>query len=168
MIRAHREAELERIALFGAGYGLLYGLTVGYFFFAHPDWMFVYLQDAEQVYKPVAYLFFLFLLAAAGASGAVATGWFVLRERGRVAYTIAAGGLFGLLAIWRVTWNQYKTLGTFAEYWTRGGRPIFEVPEFRTALNIVGAVLAAAYVAVIAWRIVLGRRLPKAEAKPAG
>ncbi len=164
LIASRGEAELERLAQFGAAYGLWYGLCVGYLFFRYPDWMLVYLQDGAQLFKPLAYLFFLFVLAGCGASGALTCGWFLSKGRRRLAWAAFACGLFAVVATFRLTWLQYFRLGTTREFVAGLAQPTFEVPGFRTGATIVGILLVLPFVALGVWRYRLGTT---AEAPPA-
>ncbi len=154
--------------LLGSAYGLWYGLSVGYFFFAYPDWMLVYLQDGAQIYKPVAYLFFLFIMAGCGAAGATTAGWMLVQGRRNWATLISAAGLAAVFSIWRITWNQYWHVGTYQEF-LRGAAPNLEdVHPFQVAMNVVGALIAVPFVAGTAWRYMSGRKAQGSGAKAPG
>ena len=165
LLAARGEAELERVALFGGAYGLWYGLVAGYLFFGYPDWMLAYLQSGAQLFKPVAYLFFLLVVVAAGVSGAVAVGWLLHRGHKNLSWSVTVAGLLGLLAVLRVSWRQYGSVGTFEDFWQGHAPDAADVPAFQTAKTVTVVLAGIPFAALVAWRLWIGRKTPQPAAK---
>jgi hypothetical protein len=165
VIVARREAELDRVVLLGAAWGLWYGVCVAYYFFVFGDWWMVYLQDSSQIYKPVALLFFLFIMVGCGAAGAASSGWFLLRGRRNLAMAVSSTGLIALASIFRITWSQYTSLGTREEFLKGAAVPLTDVHPFQVATIVIGILSAAPFIAICAWQIWIGRKVPAAPAK---
>jgi hypothetical protein len=164
-IALHGEGASDRAVLFGTAYGLWYGLGVGYFFFVYPDWMLGYVQDGAQLYKPLAYVFFLLVLGGSGAAGAATCAGFLRRGQGNRAVGVGATGLLALISIWRLMWHQYWTVGTFEEFWKGIAKPLVEVPAFQKAVNVSGSLTAVPFLALVGWLVWSGRKLQPPASK---
>ena len=160
LLRSRGEVELDRTGLLGAAYGLWYGVVRGYFFFVYSDWMLAYLQDAGQIYKPVAYAIYLFVLTATGGAGALAVGWLLRRGRRNLALILASAGFAGVVSILFISWFQYGRLGTYEEFLQGKAPSVGAVQPFQSAATVCGYLLVIPFVALIGWSLYRSRATP--------
>ncbi|HZA13997.1 MAG TPA: hypothetical protein VE618_05860 [Myxococcaceae bacterium] len=159
LIARHPETELMRTGMLGAAWGVLYGLSVGWFFFHRPDWMLAYLKDAREVSLIPAYAVFLGVLAAHGAAGALANAALLRRGLRAAAWALTAGVLLTLAATFWLQWRQYLAVGTFEEFWSGRAAPIQSDAVMQRAMNVSGAISAVSAVAIFIARFLQARRL---------
>lgn len=156
--------ETRRTALIGAGWGLLYGLSVGWFFFQRADWMLAYLKDAREVALVPAYVVFLLLLAAHGAFGALANAALLRHGRRDLAWVLTVGAILTLGGGFWLQWRQYFLVGT-AEQWQDGTAiPLQADATMQVVMNVTGVVSAGSAIALFVWRFLQARRLPAGSA----
>lgn len=133
------QAELKTTAVLAAAWSAWYGLCVGWFFFAQPDWMFVYLVDTQQVPLVPAYLAFLVLLVVHGVFGALGAGILMQQQRKGLAILMALGAVLTIGFFFAISSHAYVHLGTFEQY-ARGAAPGLETNEtMKLAMNLSGA-----------------------------
>ena len=170
LIARNPETELVRTGALGAAWGVLYGLSVGWFFFHRPDWMLAYLKDAREVSLLPAYAVFLAVLAAFGAAGALANAALLRRGLRGAAWGLTAGVLLTLAATFWLQWRQYLAVGTFVDFWSGRAAPIQSDAAMQRAMNVSGAISAVSALSVFIARFVQGRRLAPsgaADGRPA-
>ena len=142
----------------GAAFAVFFALSVQYFLFRWPDWMYAYAFSAEALPPARAALPFFLAVAGAGTAGAYVSLQLVRAGRTGWAAANAAFGIGLWLAIWAATWEQYFHVGTFAA-WQRGAAlPLAQATAFQRAMNVAGAAQAAVGLGLAAWVIVAGRR----------
>src|SRR5690606_38297395 len=107
---------------------VVFAVTVQYFLFRWPGWMYAYLIPESAVSLAwVSPVFFLSVVAA-GAVGA-SVSLHLVRD-GKMGWAVA-NALLGLGAwalVWMVTWDQYFQIGTFQSYHAGLAVPLEESP----------------------------------------
>lgn len=139
LIRRNPEAELKTTAVLAGAWSAWYGVCVGWFFFARPDWMFVYLLDTQTVPLVPAFLVFMVLLVVHGVFGALGAGILMQQQRKALAAFLAAGAVLTIGFFFAISANAYVHLGTFEQY-TNGVAPALETDgTMKLAMNLSGA-----------------------------
>lgn len=151
--------EISRTALIGGGWGVLYGLGVGWCFFQNPDWMLVYLKDAAEVSLPFAYLVFLAVCGVFGAVGALANATLLLRGQRGMAWLVTAAAILTLAATFWLQWRQYFLVGTYAEYYAAKAIPLQEAKGLQLAMNVAGAISTVSAIAIFVTRYRQSRKV---------
>jgi hypothetical protein len=139
-------------------YSLWFGLTVTYFYFVYPDWMYAYFLELGWVRLIIGWFVFMAALAAAGACGALATG--VWLKRGRRAWIPALYGLVNWLVVMGFTYDQYFHVGTLAQYRAGQAQPLGEHEAMRRAMSIAGPLEIAPLLLIILVIWVANRKQP--------
>ncbi len=159
LIRRDPEKELRTAMLWAAAWAAWFGVCVAWPFFKRPDWMFVYLLDAQKVPLVPAYLLFVFCLVVYAVIGALAVGLAI--SRGKlgfgVALTVAAiivwGGLFGL------TFDQYMVVGTHAQYVAGAAPKLQDDHDMVMGMNAMTGGIAVFSIALLILKINQLRKL---------
>ncbi|HZA50363.1 MAG TPA: hypothetical protein VE549_06460, partial [Myxococcaceae bacterium] len=159
LIARHPETELMRTGALGAAWGVLYGLSVGWFFFQRPDWMLAYLKDAREISLLPAYVIFLGVLAAFGAAGALANAALLRRGLRGAAWALTAGALLTIAATFWLQSKQYVAVGTFEEFWAGRARSLQLDAAMQRAMNVSGIISTLSAVAIFIARFLQARRL---------
>jgi hypothetical protein len=165
LIRRNGEVEVGRTGVFGAAWGVIYGLAVGWFFFARPDWMMAYLRDAASTSLPLAYALFMVALVAFGAAGGVASAWLVARGKILWSVLLTLASAVVLVSVFLLQWKQYVAVGTYAEFHAGTALPMVQSPQMQRALNLSTLGTATASIALLVVRFVRGRRSQDARAQ---
>lgn len=155
LVRAGRGRSAKRVAI---GFSILFGLTVQYFLFRWPAWMYSYFYPEDAF--SLAWVSPVFFLAIVAASALAAYTTERLLREGRV---LAATGntLLGFaawLVLWAVTWDPYFHVGTYAAYHAGLAPHSTEVPVFQAATAAFGALYVVVGVPLAVWVVVAGRR----------
>lgn len=158
LIARNPDGEIPRTGAFGAAWGAFYALSVGWFFFRYPDWMFAYLRDARDVPLLPAYVVFVLICAAFGAAGALGTAALIRRGMRGAAWAVTFGALLTIGATFYLQLAQYLVVGTFADFWAGRAAPIQSVGPMQVALNVSGAVATAGAAAALVTRFLQSRR----------
>lgn len=155
LIRAGRGRVVFWVAL---GFAVYFALTVQYFLFRYPAWMYAYLfpEDAFSL-AWVSPTFFL-AVSIAGALGAYVTQSLLVTGRSGLAVGNALLGFLAWGILWFVTWDPYFVVGSYAEYHAGTAVPSMEVPGFQIANAIAGGSYAVLGLGIVYWTIVTGRR----------
>ncbi|MBX5483089.1 MAG: hypothetical protein IRZ16_14785 [Myxococcaceae bacterium] len=158
LIAKDPERETSRTALIGGGWGVLYGLSVGWCFFAFPDWMLVYLKDAREVTLPIAYVVFVALCALFGVVGALANAHLLRHGRRGLAWLLTIGAVVTLACIFWLQSKQYALVGTFEAYYAGKAVPLTESKDLQRAMNVSAFTATPTALALFIWRYWLSRR----------
>lgn len=153
-------------------FATFFALSVQWFLFRWPDWMYSYFVPASELPPGVVSPFFFVAVVAAGTVGAWVT--IQLLRSGRTALAMA-NTLLGLgfwIAIWAATWDRYFHVGTWADWMAGTATPLAQAKAFGLEMNVAGALQGAAGVGTAAWLFVQGRRVRarsaiKPDASPA-
>lgn len=144
---------------------VFFALTVQYFLFRFPAWMYAYLFPEDAFSLAWVSPAFFFAVVVAGLLGAYVTQSLLVTGR----TTLAVGNaLLGFLAwgiVWYVTWDPYFVVGTFADYHAGRARPSSAVPAFQAATLVTGLAYAIVGLALAGWMVVAGRRSRLAAAQ---
>jgi len=134
------------------GYSLWFGLTVTYFYFAYPDWMYGYALPVRWPLLLIGFPLFIAALAVAGGLGALATSVWIARGVRRP-WIPAVYGLLNWAAVMAFMWNQYMSIGTFQEYQLGTAIPLNQHAAIRSAMNIAGPaeIIPAAAIILYLW-----------------
>lgn len=155
------DRQVRLTLLLGAGWSILYGLSVSWFFFARPDWMFVYLLDTRPLPLALLFLVFLFVMGGLGAIGAMAGSLAVTSRRFALGWSLAVAALLLTVGLMGLQWSQYTAVGTFAEFHAGKAVPILEAKGFQLWLNVASAIGGGSAVGVLGVRLFQGFRRPK-------
>jgi hypothetical protein len=162
LIQRSPDVQLGRTALLGAGWGLWYGITVGWMYFNYPDWMLAYLIDAEKISLPATYALFVAILVLHGALAALGVGALVLRKQYVFAAAVLACIIVTNFVIMGLQFDAYTHVGTYAEYWTHLAKPMTEVPRAQTGMTVAGLLAAPVGLGALALRFLQGRKAARA------
>jgi hypothetical protein len=167
-LAAKRQIETENVGFFsryvgaGALFGLVFGLSVGWFCFNYPDWMWVYGVPVDRWSVWWWYPPFLLGLTITGAAGALFAQALLARRRPWLAVGVGLIGLYILVVFWSMTWEPYQYLSTY-EQWHAEPRvaiPIQDDPRFMTAMNIAGPIQGVVFLLLVGRFLLEGRRIP--------
>ncbi len=107
-------------------YGLWFGLTVTYFYFKYPDWMYCYFLDVSLILIIVGWFMFMSALFLAGLSGYLLSASFIKLKLNKFILTIYSLVMFGLVFLF--TSDRYFVLGNYKQFQSGQIKKIFEVP----------------------------------------
>jgi len=170
-LAARRKIESEAPAAFaryvkaGAGFGLLYGLAVGFWCFAYPDWMWGYALKASEWSTWWWYPGFVGALALAGAAGAFFAQQLIARRAFYGAVLLGVFGLWLLASIWAMTFEAYMHLSTYDAWHAIPRGPSIltnQDPRWVTGSIIVSVVMVIYVVGTMVRFVLEGRRLNRA------
>lgn len=155
LIRAGRGRSAQRVAV---GFAIFFGLTVQYFMFRWPAWMYSYFyQDDAFSLVWVSPVFFLAIVASSVLATYV-TGRLIREGRQVLAIGNALLGFAAWFILWGVTWDPYFHVGTFAAYHAGLAPHSTEVAPFQVATAIFGASYVVVGVPLAIWVVWAGRR----------
>lgn len=152
LIRKQPEAELKTTVILGAAWGGWWGLSVGWFFFFRPDWMFAYSLDTQKLPLVPLYVFFLLVLMAFGVFGAVTTGVLMQYRKTGLAVALALGSVVTNLSLTALQSNAYLHVGTYAQYVSNQAPGLETDAAMKLAMNVSGAGAAIVALAILFWR----------------
>jgi hypothetical protein len=168
LIQQKPEAELRRTALLGAIWGGWWGCTVGWMYFNYPDWMLVYLIDAQTISLPLTYALFVASLVVHGFLAALGVGALVLHKRLGMAIAVTVGVVATNLLIMAAQGHAYAHIGTFAEYHAGAAKELAEVPRAQMGMTIAGLLAAPPPIIAVVIRLLQGRKASRAAAGAPG
>jgi hypothetical protein len=145
--------EVWRVGQLSAAWGFAYAISVGWWFFFRPDWMFVYTLDTSSLPLVPLYLLFLFVCTALGALGGLAVALLVYLKKGALAVTAFAGALLTWGLFLFMTLDQYTHVGTRAEYLAGTARALAEDSNWLMASNVAGVIAGIPAIAIIVLQI---------------
>jgi len=159
LIRRDPEKELRTAMLWAAAWSAWYGVCVAWPFFKRPDWMFVYLVDAQNVPLVPAYVLFMLALVVYGVCGALAVGLAV--SRGKLGFGIAltVGCAIVLGSVGLLTGSQYVLVGTYAQYLAHAAPHLQDDHDMVMGMNGMTVGIATFSIALLVYKIVQIRRL---------
>lgn len=114
--KADRPGPLSGPAAWGALVGLLYGVSVTYFYFVYTDWMLSYFMDARSIPVVPVWAVFVATLTAAGWLGALAVQSLFIAGRDLWAWVFSAYAALAFGMVWLVTLDRYMHVGSYDEY----------------------------------------------------
>jgi hypothetical protein len=145
--------------LWAAAWSAWYGICVAWPFFKRPDWMLVYLVDAQNVSLVPAFVLFMFALVIYGVCGALATGLAVSRGKLGFGIVLAVGAAIVLGSTGLLTAGQYSVVGTFAQYAAHTAPKLTDDKEMMMGMNAMTIGIASFSVMLLAIKIVQIRKL---------
>lgn len=155
------------VAFKGAvAFSVVFAVSVQWFLFRWPDWMYAYLIPATELPPAVVSPFFFVAVVGSGAAGAFIS-WTLIRQ-GRMAWAVAnvAFGLGGWLVIQAATWDRYFHVGTFAEYHSGQAPRLSDAGSFYLEMNLAGLIQVGVGVGITALLVKAGRRLAPGSTQP--
>lgn len=155
LVRAGRGKTAFRVAMI---FVTVFALTVQYFLFRWPGWMYSYLVPEAAYATGWVSPFFFFAVVGAGAAGASVSLHTIRAGRMNWAVVNVLFGLGTWALVWIVTWEQYFRIGTYETYHAGLAPPLAEVPSFQGAMNVVGAIQVIVGLSCAAWLVWTGNR----------
>lgn len=152
-IRLAAKTAIFGSTLWGVWVGVFYGITVGWFFFHQPDWMWAYLRDTRDLPLGWAYAVFMLCLAAHGAVGALSVSTLLSFQRWLAALILVTVFALYLSALFFLQWDAYQHVGSFQEYHTQKALALEHVSTMKQALGLSGAVTALGLGSLLLWRV---------------
>jgi len=153
LLRTRGIEEVWRVGVLSAIWGLVYGVSVGWHFFFRTDWMFFYAMDTSSLPLVPLFVFFLFVCSAWGGLGGLAVGALLQAKRTALAVVAFAGALLGFVMLLLITLDQYKHVGTRAEYLAGTAKLISDDPSWVMASNVSPAIFLTAAVVIIVLQV---------------
>lgn len=153
LVRTRGVDEVWRVGQLSAAWGLVYGVSVGWHFFNRTDWMFCYAMDTTGLPLVPLYALFLFVCAAWGGLGGLATAALIHVKQVALAWVAFAGALLGFALFLFITLDQYKHVGTTKEYLAGLAKPIAEDAAWVTASNVSPVIFGLAAVGIIVLQV---------------
>ena len=145
--------EVWRVGQLSAGWGLAYGISVGWHFFFRTDWMFIYAMDTSTLPLVPLFVLFLFLCASWGALGGLGVALLVHLQKPALAVTGFVGAFLGWGFFLFITLDQYKHIGTTKEYLAGTAKLITDDPNWVMASNVSPVIFGIAAVGIIVLQV---------------
>lgn len=156
-LRAAAETEVGRTAWLSAGWSVLYGFSVSWFFFQRPDWFFLYLRPMSSVPLAPAFLGFLVVLGTFGALSGLGAGLLVARGKAWMAFALGLGVLVSILGAYGWQWPQYVSVGSYADFHAGTAVPLDQEQSMGRAFGLSGLVGGGSAALLLGWRFFGGR-----------
>lgn len=153
LVQRHGLDEVWRVGQIGAAWGLVYGLSVGWHFFFRTDWMFIYALDTSTLPLVPLFIFFLFLCASWGGLGGMAVAALVHAKKLALAWVAFLGALLGWAFFLFITLDQYKHVGTRAEYLAGTAKLLTDDSSWVLASNISPVVFGIPAIIIIVLQV---------------
>ena len=159
-----------RVVKIGMFAALYYGVSVGYFLFKYPAWMYSYAVDPAHVPPAVAFVVFVPSMALTGIFGAMLAQALI---EARHTWTAVAFAAFALalngIGLWAFA-DPFNHVGTFAEFRASAAPAMTDegarMAAFRTEYVVAGITQAIPGVLLLGWlgreALRLGRKAPPA------
>ncbi len=159
LIRRDPERQLRTTMFWAAAWSAWYGVCVAWPFFKRPDWMLVYLVDADHVPLIPAYVLFQLALVVYGVAGALAVGLAV--SRGKLGFGIAltVGIAVVLGSVGLLTAGQYAVVGTHAQYLAGTAPHLGDDKDMVMGMNAMTIGIASFSIALLVAKILQIRKL---------
>ena len=145
--------EVWRVGQLAAAWGLVYGLSVGWHFFNRTDWMFFYAMDTTGLPLVPFFGLFLFVCAAWGGLGGLSVAALIHVKRTGLAWAAFAGAILGFAMLLFITVDQYKHVGSRAEYLAGTAKLITDDPNWVMASNVSPVIFGVAAVGIIVLQV---------------
>ncbi len=155
---------MTRYVRAGVIFGVAYGIAVGYWCFAYPDWMWGYALDAAAWPTLWWYPGFVVALGIVGGAGAWMAQTLIARGHFYRALGVGIFGAWLLVSVWAMSFDAYANLSTYAEWHAvpRGLTvPTNEDPNWVTGSIIVAIVMVIYCFGTMGRFFLEGRRLPR-------
>ena len=153
LLRTRGIDEVWRVGQLTTAWSFVYGLSVGWHFFYRTDWMFFYAMDTSALPLVPLYVLFVFVCAVWGGLGGLAVAALIHLQKTAMAVVAFSGALFGFVLLLFITLDQYKHVGTRAEYLAGTAKLLTEDPNWVMASNVSPAIFGLAAVGIIALQI---------------
>jgi hypothetical protein len=153
LVRTKGLDEVWRVAQLSTAWGLVYGISVGWHFFYRTDWMFTYALDTSTLPLVPLFVIFVFLCAAWGGLGGMATAALLHAKKTALAWVAFAGAIGGWAFFLFITLDQYKHIGTRAEYLAGASKLITDDPNWVMASNVSPVIFGLAAVGIIVLQV---------------
>ncbi len=141
--------EVWRVGQLSFLWGLVYALSVGWHFFFRTDWMFFYAMDTSSLPLLPLFVLFVFVCAAWGGIGGLSVAALVHAKKTGLAWLAFAGAILGFVLFLFITLDQYKHVGTRAEYFAGTAKLITDDPSWVLASNVSPAIFGLAALIII-------------------
>jgi hypothetical protein len=145
--------EVWRVGQLSFAWGFIYGLSVGWHFFFRTDWMFFYAMDTSSLPLVPIYAVFVLICAAWGGIGGLSVAALVHAKKTALAWAAFFGSLLGFVMLLLITIDQYKHVGTRAEYLAGTAKLISDDPNWVMASNVSPAIFGLAAVGIIVLQV---------------
>lgn len=145
--------EVWRVGQLSFAWGLIYALSVGWHFFFRTDWMFVYAMDTSGLPLVPLFVLFVFVCAAWGGLGGLSVAALLHAKKMVFAWLAFAGALLGFVLFLFITLDQYKHVGSRAEYLAGTARLVTDDASWVMASNVSPAIFGLAAVGIIVLQI---------------
>ncbi len=146
-------AEVWRVGVLSAVWGLAYGIGVGWWFFFRSDWMFAYTTDTSKLPLVPLYLLFVFCCTLWGVLGGLSVGLLVHLKKPALAVTGFASAILGWAYLLFITLDQYTHVGTRAEYLAGTAKALSDDSNWLMASNVVTVICAIPSIAILVLQI---------------
>ena len=153
LVRTKGVEEVWRVGQLSFLWGLVYALSVGWHFFFRTDWMFFYSMDTSSLPLVPLFALFVFVCAAWGGIGGLSVAALVHAKKTALAWLAFAGALLGFVLFLFITLDQYKHVGTRAEYLAGTAKLITDDPNWVMASNVSPVVFGLAAVGIIVMQV---------------
>ena len=153
LVQKRGAEEIWRVGALAAIWGLVYGISVGWHFFFRTDWMFFYAMDTSSLPLVPLFALFVFVCAAWGGIGGLSVAALVHAKKTGLAWLAFAGALLGFVLFLFITLDQYKHVGTRAEYLAGTAKLITDDPNWVMASNVSPVIFGLAAVGIIVLQV---------------
>lgn len=145
--------EVWRVGQLAFAWGFVYALSVGWHFFFRTDWMFFYAMDTSGLPLLPIFALFVFVCAAWGGIGGLSVAALVHAKKTGLAWVAFAGAILGFVMLLLITVDQYKHVGTRAEYLAGTAKLITDDPNWVMASNVSPVIFGLTAVGIIVLQI---------------
>ena len=153
LVRTRGVDEVWRVGQLSFLWGLVYALSVGWHFFFRTDWMFFYAVDTSSLPLVPLFALFVFVCATWGGIGGLSVAAALHAQKTALAWLAFAGAILGFVLFLFITLDQYKHVGTRAEYLAGTAKLITDDPNWVMASNVSPALFGIAAVGIIVLQV---------------
>ncbi len=153
LVKTKGVEEVWRVGQLSFLWGLVYAVSVGWHFFFRTDWMFFYAMDTSSLPLVPLFALFVFVCAAWGGIGGLSVAALVHAKQTALAWLAFAGALLGFVLFLFITLDQYKHVGTRAEYLAGTAKLITDDPNWVMASNVSPVIFGLAAVGIIVLQV---------------
>ncbi len=153
LVQKRGAEEIWRVGALAAIWGLVYGISVGWHFFFRTDWMFFYAMDTSSLQLVPIFVLFLFVCSAWGGLGGLSVAALVHLKKTALAWVAFTGAIAGFVMLLLITLDQYKHVGTRAEYLAGTAKLISDDSSWVMASNVSPAIFVSAAIVIIVLQV---------------
>ncbi len=153
LVRTRGVEEVWRVGQLSFLWGLVYALSVGWHFFFRTDWMFFYAVDTSSLPLVPLFALFVFVCATWGGIGGLSVAAALHARKTALAWVAFAGAILGFVLFLFITLDQYKHVGSRAEYLAGTAKLITDDPNWVMASNVSPALFGIAAVGIIVLQV---------------